>query len=473
MADNELAQAFDHLWMASEKRNWIPGRLGKINPDGSISLETGRPNFVYVRIGPEGNLATSMARNLGVPLKAHLPVRMRIEDGVLVIHSADYAGGLDSFQNGASTTYNVGRHTHALGSGLEYAVEAMRLAPGRVQWLQDLEVTIFPFRYFYSGAWETWEGGTIDLTAYKPAAGKWAWVLVGVDPATNTAVAAKGADQNTQGALTVGLIDAISFGPYIPCAAAQVSEADTVLSALSRWVDAHGWLGGTLHDLDHHGDVIITTPADNEVLAYDNASGDWINQTAAEAGLAVAGHTHALDDLGDVVVTTPADNEVLAYDNGTSTWINQTAAEADLATAGHTHNLALDDLSDVAITSAADGHILRRVSGAWTNGFNNRPNLGASQDVTISGGVASVASYPNNGFFNLRGESGAADDLDTLNGGNSGDVIVLTGANEAITIKDSTGNINLVSDRVLSSATDILVIFYTGTVWLEWTYSNL
>lgn len=39
----------------------------------------------------------------------------------------------------------------------------------------------------------------------------------------------------------------------------------------------------TLTDIS---DVTITTPADNEVLAYDSGSGEWINQTAAEAGLA-------------------------------------------------------------------------------------------------------------------------------------------------------------------------------------------
>lgn len=40
----------------------------------------------------------------------------------------------------------------------------------------------------------------------------------------------------------------------------------------------------------------------------------------------------AIDDVGDVTISSPADNEVLAYNSGTSTWINQTAAEAGLAT---------------------------------------------------------------------------------------------------------------------------------------------
>lgn len=41
----------------------------------------------------------------------------------------------------------------------------------------------------------------------------------------------------------------------------------------------------TVSAINDIGDVTITTPADNEVLAYDTTSGEWINQTPAEAGL--------------------------------------------------------------------------------------------------------------------------------------------------------------------------------------------
>lgn len=49
-----------------------------------------------------------------------------------------------------------------------------------------------------------------------------------------------------------------------------------------------------ISDID---DIVITSPADNEVLAFDNASGDWINQTAAEAGIALASHNHSASDI--------------------------------------------------------------------------------------------------------------------------------------------------------------------------------
>ncbi len=46
-----------------------------------------------------------------------------------------------------------------------------------------------------------------------------------------------------------------------------------------------------------HQVLVDDVPADNEVLAYDSASGLWINQTAAEASLAAASHTHAIGDV--------------------------------------------------------------------------------------------------------------------------------------------------------------------------------
>lgn len=55
---------------------------------------------------------------------------------------------------------------------------------------------------------------------------------------------------------------------------------------------------GGAHALDAgQTDVVITTPADNEVLAYDGI-GDWINQTAAEAGLSEVGHLMGSADHG-------------------------------------------------------------------------------------------------------------------------------------------------------------------------------
>ena len=125
------------------------------------------------------------------------------------------------------------------------------------------------------------------------------------------------------------------------------------------------------------GDVTITAPANDEVLAY-NGAGVWINQTASEAGLATASdlgaHTgdatihftmssisitesqisdlqaylvditaEPLSDLSDVTITTVASGEILKW-SGTA-WINNTLAEAGIAAAVHTHVEA--DITDL------------------------------------------------------------------------------------------------------------------------------
>jgi hypothetical protein len=48
-------------------------------------------------------------------------------------------------------------------------------------------------------------------------------------------------------------------------------------------------------DLNEVHDVLITSVANNELLAYDTTSGLWINQTASEAGLVAEGDSRLTD----------------------------------------------------------------------------------------------------------------------------------------------------------------------------------
>tara|TARA_Y100001963_G_scaffold94516_1_gene130162 strand:+ start:1760 stop:2533 length:774 start_codon:yes stop_codon:yes gene_type:complete len=102
-------------------------------------------------------------------------------------------------------------------------------------------------------------------------------------------------------------------------------------------------------NFDGLNDVTITSVADNDLASYDSATAKWINQSASDANLATSTaldttnsnvtnldstlttHVANLSNHTDVVVTSVADNEVLAYDSTTSKWINQTASEASLA----------------------------------------------------------------------------------------------------------------------------------------------
>lgn len=72
---------------------------------------------------------------------------------------------------------------------------------------------------------------------------------------------------------------------------------------------------GDLGDLD---DVTITSVADNELLAYDTTSGEWINQTPAEAGFATVATTGAYSDLsGTPTIPSAANNATITISAGT------------------------------------------------------------------------------------------------------------------------------------------------------------
>lgn len=101
--------------------------------------------------------------------------------------------------------------------------------------------------------------------------------------------------------------------------------------------------------LDDIDDVNVTGVTDGQVLTYDSATELWGpisvtgtgTVTSVDTGVGLTGGpittsgTISLDadlnDLTDTTITgTPADNELLAYDSGTSQWINQTADEAGI-----------------------------------------------------------------------------------------------------------------------------------------------
>jgi len=77
-------------------------------------------------------------------------------------------------------------------------------------------------------------------------------------------------------------------------------------------------------ELDELHDVVITTPANDQVLTYESATGLWKNKTFTGGG----GGATNLDGLTDVVITTPVIGNVLSY-NGTN-WYNDGEVNAAL-----------------------------------------------------------------------------------------------------------------------------------------------
>lgn len=203
--------------------------------------------------------------------------------------------------------------------------------------------------------------------------------------------------------------------------------------------------------VDSLTNVTVTTVADNELLAYDNTTSEWINQTPAEAGFATVATSGAFTDLSstpttiagygitdafsgvfadltskpttiagygitdafsgaytdlsgkptipstvstltDVTISTVADNELLAYDNATSEWINQTPAEAGFATVATSG--AFTDLTGTPTTVAGYG-ITDAFDGAFAS-LSSTPTTIAGYGITdaFDGAFGSLTSTP-------------------------------------------------------------------------------
>jgi predicted DNA-binding WGR domain protein len=110
------------------------------------------------------------------------------------------------------------------------------------------------------------------------------------------------------------------------------SAADRANKILS--FDASGNVEATaftnLDTLNEMTDVTITSPADNEVLAYDSSSTHFINQTAAEAGLVATGAVTGITSLLATDIKIGEDNET-KIDFETADEIHFYAANAEQA----------------------------------------------------------------------------------------------------------------------------------------------
>lgn len=99
--------------------------------------------------------------------------------------------------------------------------------------------------------------------------------------------------------------------------------------------------------------------------------------------------------------------------------------------------------------------------------------LGAGSELTIASGVVTATS----GYHRIDTEADAAsDDLDTISGLTTGQLLVIRAENSArtVVVKNGTGNIQLdgASDFSLDNVEDTLTLIYNGSAWLEISKSD-
>ena len=186
-----------------------------------------------------------------------------------------------------------------------------------------------------------------------------------------------------------------------------------------------------------HGVTIDGTPADNEVLAYDTTSGLWINQTAAEAGLATSTHTHGnitndgkVGSTSGLVLGTTTAGAVAAFTasapsspsteflRGDGTWVVPTdtnttySVSAETATGGA--NLRLTDSSattdDVKIASGTNVTVTRTDANTITISSTD-----TDTNTTYAISAETVAGGAN---LRLTGSDTTTDDVKIASGTN-------------------------------------------------------
>lgn len=132
--------------------------------------------------------------------------------------------------------------------------------------------------------------------------------------------------------------------------------------------------------------------------------------------------------------------------------------------------LAGDD--DFAFKVSADGAsfatsmVLDAAQGfvRFEHMFGSTPGFPAVADGVLTVATSYAVPAP---------ESGTADEIDTINGGFDGALLVLTGsAGMVLTFKNGTGNLKLGGDRVLDNFEDSLTLVRRGGDWIELSYAD-
>lgn len=149
---------------------------------------------------------------------------------------------------------------------------------------------------------------------------------------------------------------------------------------------------------------------------------------------------------------------------GTETLTNKTLTSPVLNTAlSGTAFLDEDNMSSNSATKVASQQSIK----AYVDNNAGTPGeFGAKTELTIASGVITRTQV----WHTVDTESdGATDDLDTINGGDDGDLIIIKPANTArtVVVKDGTGNINCAGDFSMADGQDTMMLIYNGNLWQE------
>lgn len=139
---------------------------------------------------------------------------------------------------------------------------------------------------------------------------------------------------------------------------------------------------------------------------------------------------------------------------------------------GYSNKALFDATTPQKVGTAATGTATTAARSDHVHGQASFINMGTGSTLTISGGAITVTES----FHRIDTEGSAAtDNLDTINGGSTGDLLILASIANARdpTLKDTTGNLNLAGDFTLSTIADtITLIKFPNGWWYEISRSD-
>ena len=206
------------------------------------------------------------------------------------------------------------------------------------------------------------------------------------------------------------------------------------------------------------------------------------------------GITNALDDIGDVVITSVANEDVLAYDSTTSKWINQSADETGRVTASSTTTVtnktidqdgtgnSITNIANASIKAAAAIDATKIADGSVTStefqyintlSSNAQTQLDAKSPLAGSSSIVTTGALDSgsitSGFGAIDNGASAITTTGTITGGQ---VTVDNLTINANTIEATNTNGNIVLDSNGTGVIEVLGNTNDGAITLNCTSNS-
>lgn len=236
------------------------GELGKLETTGTYTVRVpGVLNENYVRI--DGDPArTVTAINLKTAWKPRLPVRLRInKSGRWEVTGLD-PFPVNEFLGEAAAAANT---PPTVGSAVDVIWEDFQLRPGRIRSLNGTDLQVHMEELVYGNSLLGNVNGNLTTIVGTISSGKKAWIVISVDPLTNTLAYTKGTEYNI--AIPLTRSDAVSVTVTtgnIKLWGYLIRSGATYLPVLPQspdslyFTDLRGWIN--LPDLEDYTPLFLT-----------------------------------------------------------------------------------------------------------------------------------------------------------------------------------------------------------------------